>query len=111
MNKAMFERDILYPTQKHFEPGSVHVTVYAPENSGRIPVIIEAKSVHNPVEYVPDIIGILQADVFTRIKIDIKECGQFYFKSTEEQHWNIVEFIGKNEYSRKEVGQLEFSLS
>lgn len=105
MKNAMFERDLLYPTYKHFEPGSVHIMVYPPENSGHIPIIIESKSAHNPVEYIPSIIEILQEDVFNRIEIKIKECGRFFIKSVEHLPWYLVEFTGKDEYSVKEVEQ------
>lgn len=75
MKRAMFERDLLYPTNNQFEPGSVHVTVYQPGQAGGIPVMIEAKTAHNPLDYLNDIVAILQADVFDRIRIDIRKSG------------------------------------
>ena len=44
MKKAMFERDILYPTQNPLEPGSVNVKVYPPENTGGLPIVVKAKT-------------------------------------------------------------------
>ncbi len=106
MKKAMFERDILYPTQKPFEPGSVHVTVFPPENSGGIPMVIEAKTSHNLLDYVPDIVGILQADVFDRIRIDIKVSGMLFFKKQDGSNtFYHVRFTGKDKYSVEEIQQ------
>jgi hypothetical protein len=104
MKQAMFERDILYPTQKSFEPGSVHVTVYPPENSGGLPVVIVAKTLHNPLDYIPEILGILQADVFDRIRIDIKASGILYFKPYDQKASCCrVRYTDKDKYDIEEV--------
>ena len=97
VKQSMFERDLLYPTEKQFEPGSVHVTVYQPEDSGGIPVLIEAKTPHNPLDYISDIIGLLQADVFDRIRIDIRKSGILYFKVNENRYFR-VKYVEKGEY-------------
>ncbi|MCX7772673.1 MAG: hypothetical protein N2376_06120 [Clostridia bacterium] len=102
LKKAMFERDILYPTQKPFEPGSVHITVYAPESSGGIPVVIEAKTQHNPLDYIPDILSILQTDVFDRIRIDVKNSGILFFKASNGNYFR-VRFTDKDRYSVEEI--------
>jgi hypothetical protein len=97
MKKSMFERDLLYPTEKIAEPGSVHVTVYQPENSGGIPVLIEAKTAHNPLDYISDIVALLQADVFDRTRIDIKKTGLIYFKTTDGLY--RLKYLDKGEFS------------
>lgn len=104
MKTAMFERDILYPTQNPMEPGSVHITVYSPETTGRLPIVIKAKTNHNPVDYVLEIIGILQADVFDRIRIDIRSSGIMYFVPFDKSaSCTRVNFTEKDKYTTEEV--------
>ncbi len=108
LKKAMFERDILYPTEKPFEPGSVHVTVYPPENSGGIPVVIASKTSHNALDYVSEILGILQADVFDRIRIDIKASGILYFKPHDKKStFYRLRFTDKENYVAEEIKETE----
>lgn len=108
--QAMFERDILYPTQEPFEPGSAHIAVYAPKNSGSIPILIEAKTRHNTLDYIPDIIGILQTDIFDRIRIDIKKYGLLFFKAPENLTYNLVQYTDKDEYSVTEAVKIDLLL-
>ncbi len=104
MKKAMFERDILYPTQNPLEPGSVNVTVYPPENTGGLPIVIKAKTYHNPVDYVMEIIGILQTDIFDRIRIDIRSKGIIYFVPYDKNVSSVrVKFTEKDNYNIEEV--------
>ncbi len=83
MKNIMFERDLLYPTQVPVEPGCVHVMVLHPDKEGEIPIVIEPKTTHAPLDYVEEIVGILQADVFDRIRIDVRKTGVLYFKAGE----------------------------
>lgn len=109
--RAMFERDILYPTQKIFEPGSVHVTVYQPDNTGIIPIVIEAKTEHNPTEYIQEILSILQTDIFDRIRINIKTNGLFYFKPYYESSPPCrVKFSDKDNYDIEEILDIDLLL-
>jgi hypothetical protein len=102
MKKAMFERDILYPTQNPLEPGSV--TVYSPENTGGLPIVIKAKTGHNPVDYVNEIITILQTDIFDRIRIDIRSSGIIYFVPPDKTASCCrVYFSDKDKYVCEEV--------
>lgn len=78
MNQPMFERDLLYPTDVLFEPGSVHVRVFAPESDGRMPVHIEAKTNHDLVDYIEPIMTLMQSDIFDRIRMDIRRSGVIY---------------------------------
>jgi hypothetical protein len=104
MKKAMFERDILYPTQNPLEPGSVQVTVYSPENTGGLPIVIKAKTNHNPVDYVMEIISILQTDIFDRIRIDIRTSGIIYFVPHDKNASCCrVCFTDKDKYICEEV--------
>ena len=96
MRKSMFERDLLYPTEQQFEPGSVHITVYQPVTTGEIPVLIESKTAHNPLDYITEILGLIQADVFDRIRIDIRKTGIFYFKNGENYY--KANYLEKGEY-------------
>ena len=102
MRQSMFERDLLYPTEKQFEPGSVHITVFQPEESGGIPILIEAKTFHNPLDYISDIIGLLQADVFDRIRIDIRKSGILFFKSDENRYFK-VKYLDKGVFQTEPI--------
>ena len=75
MREPMFERDLLYPTDVAFEPGSVHIRVYAPDPDGRIPVHIEAKTNHNLIDHLESIMNVMQSDIFDRIRMDIRRSG------------------------------------
>lgn len=111
LKKPMFERDILYPTDKPFEPGSAHVTVYPPENSGGLPIVITSKTSHNSLDYVMEILGILQADIFDRIRIDIKVSGILYFIPDEEKNTCYrLHFTDKEKYRVEEMKKTEMIL-
>lgn len=78
MSQPMFERDLLYPTDVPYEPGSVHIRVFAPESDGRMPVHVEAKTEHNPLHHLDEIVNIMQSDIFDRIRMDIRKSGTIY---------------------------------
>lgn len=83
-NSVVYERDLLYPTENISEPGSIHVEVLSPNSKGKMPIIIEAKTNHCPVDYINSIIGIMQSDIFDRIHINIKLNAELYIQATEE---------------------------
>ena len=104
MKKAMFERDILYPTQNPLVPGSAHMTVYSPEHTGGLPIVIKAKTNHNPVEYLVEIVSILQTDIFDRIRIDIRSKGIIYFVPFDKNISSVrVKFTERDNYTTEEV--------
>ncbi|NLO93551.1 MAG: hypothetical protein GX389_04765 [Clostridiaceae bacterium] len=107
MQKAMFEKDILYPTENHLEPGSVHIKVCSPGNTGEIPVVIKGKTTHNPTDYLLEIVEILQTDVFDRIRINIKENGVLYFVTLDDKSVLKVKFTDKNKYVSEEVSNTD----
>ncbi len=80
----LFERDILYPTDYSNNPGSVHIKVYSPDQNIKIPVVIEAKNSHSPLEHIDSIVRIMQSDIFDRIFIDIRKNVDIYIESTAE---------------------------
>ena len=85
MNKsAMFEKDLLYPTANISEPGSIHVEILNPNKNGKMPVVIESKTAHSPVEYITSIMQIVQGDIFDRIHVDVKANVQMYLKLGDE---------------------------
>lgn len=100
----MYERDILYPTNKPHEPGCIHVSVYPPEQMGGIPLVIEPKSNHDPLDYITDIIGILQTDIFDRIRIDLKNYGIIYIKSENNSY--RLKFDEKGNHTVEKVQHL-----
>lgn len=89
MKQAMFERDLLYPTKKQDEPGSVHITVLQPDKSGGLPILVEAKTEHNPLDYITEIVNHIQSDIFDRIRIDIRKSGILYFKVNQNRFCRI----------------------
>lgn len=82
-NDALFERDMLYPTENLNEPGSVRIKVLNPNNNARIPVIIESKSIHSPLKYLDSIERIMQSEIFDRIFVDIKKSVSIYIVSND----------------------------
>lgn len=105
MKQAMFERDILYPTSRANDIGSVHITVLQPENDGGIPILIEAKTEHNPLDYITEIVNLIQADVFDRIRIDIRKTGILYIKASQDRYCRI-RYLDGNRYSSEFVDEL-----
>lgn len=85
-NNALFERDMLYPTENLNEPGSIRIQVLNPNNNARIPVIIESKSIHSPFKYLDSIVRIMQTEIFDRIFVDIKKNVTIYIASNDMQY-------------------------
>ena len=85
MSKSVvFERDLLYPTGNLSEPGSIHIEVLGPNKKSKMPIVIESKTAHSPVDYINSIIGIMQGDIFDRININVKANADLYIKSSAE---------------------------
>ncbi len=84
MSNIVFQKDLLYPTGNISEPGSIHVEILDPNKKGRMPVIIEPKTSHSPVEHISSIISIMQSDMFDRINVNIKNNVDLYIKVGEE---------------------------
>lgn len=95
MYTPIFDRDLLYPTDSHLAPGSVHVAVMRPDIHGKLPVFISPKSNHNPMDYIHTLIGIIQADIFDRTRIDIKTQGVFFFLLTGDEYMKVSYQDGK----------------
>ena len=95
MYTPIFDRDLLYPTDSQKDPGSVHVAVMKPDNQGKLPVFIAAKSNHDPVDYIHTLVGIIQADIFDRTRIDIKTQGVFFFLLTGDEYMKVSYQDGK----------------
>jgi hypothetical protein len=96
MSDILYERDLLYPTENLSEPGCVHVEVMNPDIKARIPIVIESKTVHSPVNYIDSIIRIMQSDIFDRVFVDIKSRASIYIRSSKESG---DEYAGKR-YTR-----------
>lgn len=92
-SSALFERDMLYPTGNLNEPGSIHVQVLNPNSDAKIPVIIEGKTSHSPLEYIDVIVRIMQTEIFDRIFIDIKKNVNIYISN---ENMKIAEAEGKS---------------
>jgi len=95
MDNAIFESDILYPTDNLLEPGSIHISVLKPQTDGRLPFFITPKSDHNPADYFDTIVDILQADIFDRICIDIRNYGVFFVETGESNYIKLIYRDGK----------------
>lgn len=99
MFEPMFERDLLYPAARP-ELGSVHISVLKPDIQGKIPILITPKTDHNPLDYTDEIIDILQADIFKRARIDIKNQGIFFFRNENDEYIKLV-FEGGRKVTEK----------
>jgi len=97
---VLFERDILYPTGNSNDPGSIHIQVFGPDQSIKIPVVIEAKTNHSPLNYLDSIVRIMQSDIFDRIFIDIKKSVDIYVRNTAE---------ASTEYGNHDYVKISFS--
>ena len=95
MNNHMFERDLLYPTNNPLEPGSVHISVLNPDSDGKLPILVTSKSEHDPIDYINDVVDIIQADIFDRIRIEIRELGVFLFEKSDNNHTKVIFENGK----------------
>jgi hypothetical protein len=80
-DSILYSRDLLYMTEKVNEPGSVHVEVMQPTAEGKMPVIIEGKTDHSPLDYIDTILRIMQTDIFDRIHINVKENLNIYISN------------------------------
>jgi len=100
MRQPMFERYLLYPTGNMLEPGSVHVEVLKPDILGKIPILIVPKTVHNPLDHIDTLIDIIQADIFDRTRINIREQGIFFFKVNENEYIKLT-FEGGKQITEK----------
>ena len=94
MHQPMFDRDLLYPTNNVLEPGSIHVAVLKPDIRGRVPIVITSKTDHNPLDYVETLVDIIQADIFDRTRMNVREQGIFLFR-TEDTYTKLVFEDGK----------------
>ena len=92
MKAPLFEKDILYRAGTKTELGSIHVSIYPPEKSGSIPLIVEQNSDHDPLKYIEDIIELIQSDKFDRLKIEIKSQSIIYFKKKQEAGYYSLKF-------------------
>lgn len=114
MSSIMYERDLLYPTENVYEPGSVHVKVLNPTSRGKIPVIVESRTQHSVIKHLDAVVRIMQTDIFDRILVDIKKNVSLYIEPGESDSGELkgkryfyVKFEGDNtEY--KAVDALEF---
>lgn len=82
MNQVLYERNLLYNTGIVFDPGSISVKIYGPDNSLRIITEIECRTNHSPLKYLDEIVEILGNDIFSKIKIDVRKDIVMYFKGT-----------------------------
>ena len=95
MPQPMFERYLLYPTDNLLEPGSVYVAVLRPDILGKLPILIVPKTVHDPLDYIDILIDIIQADIFDRTRINIRDQGIFFFYIKENEYIKLTFDDGK----------------
>jgi len=95
MKAPLFEKDILYKTDTQKDPGSVRVRIYPPNIAGSVPLLVEQKSAHDPLEYVGSIVDMIQSDIFDRMQINVKKQGILYFKKIKEAGFYRLKFSGE----------------
>ena len=81
---TVYERDLLYSTENLSEPGSIHLSILNSEKRLGMPVVIEAKTVHNPIKYISTIVKVIQNEVFDRIGIDMSRSINLFILASEE---------------------------
>ncbi len=89
---SVYERDLLYPTESLFEPGSIHIEMLSPDKNNKIPVIVESRTAHSPMTNIGTIIRVMQNDIFDRVLIDIKSNVLLYIKVTDESKKEYKDF-------------------
>ncbi|NLM11322.1 MAG: hypothetical protein GX213_11215 [Clostridiaceae bacterium] len=109
MNNAIFERDLLYPTNNFFEPGSVHLSILKPDTEGRLALLISPKTDHNPLDYADTIIRIIQLDIFNRVRIDIRSTGIFFFETDNRKYIKLTYKDGKPVIEEQDCAGMCFS--
>ncbi|MGI6778704.1 MAG: hypothetical protein ACOX7R_12075 [Acetivibrionales bacterium] len=82
-SSILLSRDLLYPTGNIYEPGCVHVDILNPDKSERIPIVIEGKTDHSPLEYIDPILKIIQNDILERILVDARKNCNIYVLNRE----------------------------
>lgn len=83
-NKIVYQRDLLYPIENETELGTMHLDVLGVGKNGKIQVVVENKSKHNPLKYIDSIISTMQRDVFDRLDVKVTEGIDLYFLADEE---------------------------
>ncbi len=102
MSQPMFERDMLYPSNTEGEPGSVHISVYAPESDGRVPVHVHAKTEHLLKDNLEAIVNTIQTDLFDRTRMDIRRSGTIYLQDMGSEDMIRIQYAetGKTHSSK-----------
>ena len=80
---VVYEKDLLYPTDSLYEPGSVRVKILDPNKKAKIPVIVESRTGHSPLDYIESVLNVIQTDVLNRVHLDVKKNVLLYFKVNE----------------------------
>lgn len=107
MKTAIYEKDVLYSAKDSANPGIAKIEVYAPDNSGSIPVIVRQKSPHDPLEYISNIMDILQTDFFERIRTDLINNGIIYVMKTNDSTYYHVKFSEDGSYTIEEIEDID----
>lgn len=109
----LYSRDLLYPTDVPYEPGNIHIKILNPNKKARLPVVIESKTEHSPVKHIDSIVRIMQAEIFDRILINIRNCVNLYIKLDENMsiHYKNKKFLlvvfENDRISYREVDEIE----
>lgn len=70
-NDVLYERDLLFSTDSEFEIGVVSVKLISSKQNSKIVTVIRPKSEHNMFDYTENILKSLDAEMFSRIKVNI----------------------------------------
>ena len=70
-NDVLYERDLLFSTDSEFEIGVVSVKLISSKQNSKIVTVIRPKSEHNMLDYTENILKSLDAEMFSRIKVNI----------------------------------------
>ena len=69
----VYQRELLFATNDPNEVGVVRVKLYSAKKNKKIVAVIEAKSEHNPKDFMKSILESIQIEMFKRINVKISE--------------------------------------
>ena len=100
-------RDILFDIKENNEPGIAKIEVYPPDNSGSVPVVVRQKSSHDPLEYIMNIINVIQTDFFDRIKTDIVKNGKIHLIKTDDPSIYRIRFSADGKPNAEKTDKID----
>jgi hypothetical protein len=106
-NDILYERDLLFSTNNEVEIGVVSVKLISSKQNSKIVTVVRPKSEHNMFDYAESILKSLDAEMFSRIKVNILKNVDVVF--INEKDAKRIVFETENSLSPFEYKDLEES--